>query len=140
MTEDEKHRVVWVELSDADAAELKAAIEKEGRKPDPEPVAYDYQKALFRAYYLWQRYWADAESESHSANKRADKYRQEFDAQIKSISYTAPPQREWQRLTDEEIHRAYNDVLSQPMREQDKPVVFNVCRAIEAALREKNSD
>ncbi len=54
-------------------------------------------------------------------------------------SHDIPPQRPWQGLTDEEISKAYNEVLSQPMREQDKPVVFNVCRAIEAKLKEKNS-
>lgn len=56
-----------------------------------------------------------------------------------ALLYTAPPQREWVGLTDEEISKAYNEVLSQPMREQDKPVVFNVCRAVEAKLKEKNS-
>ena len=63
-------------------------------EPEPEPVAYDFQKALFRAYHLGQRYWADADSESYSANKRADKHRQDFDALCEeAISYTAPPQR-----------------------------------------------
>ena len=51
-----------------------------------------------------------------------------------------PPKKEWVGLTDEEVHQAYKDVLSQPIREQDKAVVFNVCRAIEAKLKEKNSE
>lgn len=53
--------------------------------------------------------------------------------------YKAPPNKEWVGLTDEEIHLAYSDVLRQSLREQDKTVVFNVCRAIEAKLKEKNS-
>jgi len=64
------------------------------------------------------------------------------EAQLSSIVQYLDKQlaeREWVGLTDEEIHRAYNDVLSQPMREQDKTVVFNVCRAIEAKLKEKNN-
>jgi hypothetical protein len=51
----------------------------------------------------------------------------------------AQPEKEWVGLTDEEVHQAYKDVLSQPIREQDKAVVFNVCRAIEANLKEKNT-
>ena len=57
---------------------------------------------------------------------------------IRTPLYTAPPKKEWVGLTDEEVHQAYKDVLSQPIREQDKAVVFNVCRAIEAKLKEKN--
>lgn len=47
--------------------------------------------------------------------------------------YTAPPRREWQSLTDEEIGRAavvlFGDYASHD---------FEFARAIEAALREKN--
>jgi hypothetical protein len=50
----------------------------------------------------------------------------------------AQSKKEWVGLTDEEVHQAYKNVLSQPIREQDKAVVFNVCRAIEAKLKEKN--
>lgn len=99
--------------------------------PEPEPVAYDFQKALFRAYHLGQRYWADADSESYSANKRADKHRQDFDALCEEvISYTAPPQREWQGLTDMEIVGIAT--LNQGSD-------FSFARAIEAKLREKNN-
>ena len=49
--------------------------------------------------------------------------------------YTAPPQREWQRLTDEEIEDAFMDNAS-----CDDSVVFEyVVRLIEAKLREKNA-
>ncbi len=57
-----------------------------------EPVAFDLQKALRRAYHLGQNYWADADSESYSANKRADKHRQDFDALCEeAVAYTTPP-------------------------------------------------
>lgn len=48
--------------------------------PVQEPVAFDFQKALKRAYHLGQNYFADADSKSYSANKRAEKHRQEFEA------------------------------------------------------------
>ena len=40
--------------------------------------------------------------------------------------YTAPPQREWQGLTDEEIENCFEMSM------------FGTCRAIEAKLKEKN--
>ena len=54
----------------------------------------------------------------------------------KTLLYTAPPQREWQRLTDAEV----SEIL-------DAEIGFNSCfgpetdfaRAIEAKLKEKNS-
>ncbi len=47
--------------------------------------------------------------------------------------YTAPPKREWQGLTDEEIHRAYQAWFnSESKHERD------FVRAIEAKLKEKN--
>ncbi len=70
-------------------------------------------------------------------SKRQDVWRCIFCDEYKINDAT--PQREWVGLMDEEISKAYNEVLSQPMREQDKPVVFNVCRAIEAKLKEKNT-
>ena len=45
--------------------------------------------------------------------------------------YRAPPQRK--PLTDMAIERAYDELLSQPMREQDKRVIVNFARAIEKA-------
>ena len=46
----------------------KLIIEHEAAKqPDDEPMAFDFQKALRRAYHLGQNYWADADSESYSS-------------------------------------------------------------------------
>jgi hypothetical protein len=36
-------------------------------------------------------------------------------------------------MTDMAIERAYDELLSQPMREQDKRVIVNFARAIEKA-------
>ena len=48
--------------------------------------------------------------------------------------YTAPPQREWQGLTDEEI----DEVFGSPMRLEPSGLM-NFVRAIEAKLKEKNT-
>jgi hypothetical protein len=45
--------------------------------------------------------------------------------------YTNSPQRK--PMTDMAIERAYDELLSQPMREQDKRVIVNFARAIEKA-------
>ena len=49
----------------------------------------------------------------------------------KTLLYTAPPKREWVRLTDEEIRDIH---WSKPMDE------YSFASAIEAKLKEKNSD
>lgn len=106
-------------------------------EPEPEAVAYDFQKALFLAYHLGQRYWADADSESYSANKRADKHRQDFDALCEEvISYTAPPQREWQSLTDDDLHALHYELKVQCMG-STHPI--GMYRILEKALKEKNT-
>jgi hypothetical protein len=48
--------------------------------------------------------------------------------------YTAPPQREWQGLTDEEIHKAAAATV-----EGERMLPYSFARAIEAKLKEKNS-
>ena len=45
--------------------------------------------------------------------------------------YTAPTQREWQSLTDEEMHECWDSPLT--------PLGMKCVRAIEKALREKNT-
>ena len=52
------------------------------------------------------------------------------DAVVRAVHklYNAPPQREWQGLTDEEIENCFEMSM------------FGTCRAIEAKLKEKNSD
>ena len=46
--------------------------------------------------------------------------------------YTVPPQREWQRLTDEEIKTVYDNAKTTD--------TYEFIRAIEAKLREKNGN
>ncbi len=46
-------------------------------------------------------------------------------------AYTAPPRREWQGLTEEEISHIYVEA---------KDFGFEVARAVETALKEKNRD
>ena len=109
-------------------ASLRQAIEQAEKQV---PVAFDLQKALRRAYHLGQNYWADADSESYSANKRADKHRQDFDALCEeALAYTTPqPNSKWVGLTDEEID-TWNIVGHESLRE--------FVRAIEAKLKERN--
>lgn len=49
--------------------------------------------------------------------------------------YTAPPKREWQGLTDEEIEKLVYDIRSQTT---GVVAVAHVARAIEAKLKQKN--
>ena len=84
-----------------------AAIKEALAQPEQEPVAFDVQKALRRAYHLGQSYWADADSESYAANKRSDKHRQNFDELCEeALAYTTPPKREWVGLTEEQFVEA----------------------------------
>ena len=53
------------------------------KQPQAEAVPPDVEvirKALERAFIMGQNYWADADSESYSANKRSDVTRQKFNA------------------------------------------------------------
>ncbi len=52
--------------------------------------------------------------------------------------YTAPPQREWQGLTDEEIAHAVKSADAPEMVTEEE-FLFIACRATEAALKEKNA-
>lgn len=52
------------------------AMQAEAVPPDVEVI----RKALERAFIMGQNYWADADSESYSANKRSDVTRQKFNA------------------------------------------------------------
>lgn len=48
--------------------------------PAAQPMTDVVRKALDRAFVMGQNYWADADSESYSANKRSDVTRQKFNA------------------------------------------------------------
>lgn len=105
---------------------------------EQEPVAYDVQKALYRAYVLGQKYWADADSESYSRNKRADKHRQDFETLCEEALFcTAPPRREWQGLTDEEVASVLG--FGEYTVGSAKVILLAIAHTVEAKLREKNS-
>ena len=84
-------------------------------QPEPEPVVWKFAGALFHD-----------RDEVFSWYKRGD---------VSNIPplplYTAPPQRKWQGLTDEEIH-------STDRYEEDRKL-YCFARAIEAKLKEKNT-
>ena len=48
------------------------------------------------------------------------------------------PKRKWQGLTDKGIEKVYETTNAQTLRPEDRLVIFNFARAIEAACREKN--
>lgn len=85
-------------------------------QPEPEPVAWLFQNeetGLTECVDTQQVEWGFEKN-----NPRWQKI---------APLYTAPPQREWQGLTDEEIENCFEMSM------------FGTCRAIEAKLKEKNT-
>ena len=119
-------------LEEALAEHAMQEVQRLGQEIEQEPVAFDVQKALRRAYHLGQSYWADADSESYAANRRSDKHRQNFDELCEeALAYTAPPQRK--PLTNGEIYTAYITATNQTLRATDERLALAFARAIEAA-------
>ena len=58
----------------------------------------------------------------------------DWEYQVRSL-YTAPPQREWVGLTDEEI----NILFKNSLKSIPTGVIWNISRTIEAKLKEKNT-
>jgi len=87
-------------------------------QPEPEPVAW---------------YYAGSDIEWHSIALNADL----DDAQKANCTplYTAPPQRNWQGLTDEEIGML---TVFDGLHHVEVPLLAKFTRAIEAKLKEKN--
>ena len=54
----------------------------------------------------------------------------------KTSEYWIP--KPWQGLTDKGIEKVYETTNAQTLRPEDRLVIFNFARAIEAACREKN--
>jgi hypothetical protein len=135
---------IWTALSDKDAAELKAAIEAEGRKPnkqpEQEPVAWQSRMRPDWEEKGWTQ-WKDCTKEqANDYRKRSHLHDWVYEARA---LYTAPPQREcasqvhdrreWQGLTDEEM---FNLWMKSPAETEKR---FAFARAVEAKLREKNT-
>jgi hypothetical protein len=96
--------------SDCDATKFGASEALRARLTQPEPLPAKSKGAL-----------------SHEENKQHNKKILDKFYEDNAHLYTAPPQREWQGLTDEEIENCFEMSM------------FGTCRAIEAKLREKNT-
>jgi hypothetical protein len=101
---------------------LRAAL----ARPEQEPVAVT-REMVEQLYALSQCPFMDCKKALVMANGDIDRACEILRLGI----HRAPPQRK--PLTDMAIERAYDELLSQPMREQDKRVIVNFARAIEAA-------
>jgi hypothetical protein len=91
-------------------------IRERGAQPEPEPVAWMYVNA-------------DGECEQIEYGEVLD------DPSVTPL-YTAPPQREWQGLTDEEVGML---TVFDGLHHVEVPLLADFIRAIEAKLKEKNT-
>ena len=92
-------------------------------EPEPEPVAY-----------------IDVETRNLSWAKLTRWETPTIVKMDKVPLYTAPPQREWQGLSDEEIRQSYETTGHyQTLRPQDSFAVYAFARAVETKLKEKNA-
>jgi hypothetical protein len=98
---------------------LRAAIEQAERR---EPVAWQCQEH-------GDTEWFNCSKEAHELNPRRYIYR---------ALYTAPPQREWQGLTDEEV-RAFEVWLDDEEEKHGWNPPQDIIKYIEAKLKEKNN-
>ena len=105
-------RSVYLKQATAKSQEAIEALRARLAQPEQEPVAWMYNGNL---HIFDPSDWAEEP--------------------VRPL-YTAPPQREWQGLTDEEIEKLVYDI-----RSQTTGVVATayVARAIEAKLKEKNT-
>ena len=97
--------------------EAKEALYETLAQPEQEPVAIHQ----FRTPYCAD--WYDGIPDQHDGHGPY---------QVRTL-YAAPPQREWQGLTDEEMFSLW---VKCPAETEDR---FAFARAIEQALREKNT-
>jgi len=102
---------------------LRAAL----AQPEPEPVAWRFDYAKYRENDLRGRQWA------FNVFSQTKPYMDEMVQDVTPL-YTAPPQREWQGLTDEEIIRLRH--LYDPTAHWSLDMF---ARVIEAKLKEKNT-
>ena len=108
-------------------------------QPEPEPVARNYCREIYEV-------WAGSEG-IPMPETAPEAYLLHLVEQMRDIAkegLRAPPQREWQGLTDEEMLEAYGfkTVAAVPdfILSEAKKELLSGLRAIEAKLREKNSD
>ena len=94
-------------------------------QPEPEPVAWGVDEGEGRCISLHDLYFVKANAD-HMAELKGTH------AKVVPL-YTAPPQCEWQGLTDEEIMSLLPGAVRLP------PGWSETVRAIEAKLKEKNN-
>ena len=97
----------------------KSGCERENVKPEPEPVAWANLNAL---------------TEQINSVNCGTVYRLPSEAEGRQPLYTAPPQREWQGLTDEEYEAMAETYVTNCYFD-----TLKYAKAIEAKLKEKNS-
>ena len=101
-----------------------AAIEERLAQPEPDPVAYGFQNTAVTGSNRWMMLKEEVPTDD------------QYDGQLWTPLYTAPPKKEWVWLTDDEIFKALNGVDISAVR---VPPGFDLfARAIEAKLKEKN--
>jgi hypothetical protein len=76
--------------------------------------------------------------ESKIEKLRADPWVQNGIAEIVPL-YTVPPKREWQGLTNEEMRALADEHLKYQIESYELSGVFDLIRAVEAKLKEKNT-
>jgi hypothetical protein len=94
-------------------------------QPEPEPMAWGVDEGEGRCISLHDLYFVKEDAD-HMAELKGTH------AKVVPL-YTAPPQREWQGLTDEEIMSLLPGAVRLP------PGWVDTVRAIEAKLKEKNT-
>jgi len=97
-------------------------------KAQPEPVAWRFDQAKYRENDLRGRQW------TFNVFSQSKPYMDEMVRNVTPL-YTAPPQREWQGLTDEEIM----EMLDYGQYGNVPQYARNFVDAIEAKLKEKNT-
>jgi len=106
-----------VEGMNAWAHALRAALAQQEQEPEP-PTQAGALHAMKTA--LWKPQYMDAMSAEKGAKA--------------TPLYTAPPRREWRSLSEEEINETLDNNL------EGGTSLFDICRAVEAALKEKNHE
>jgi hypothetical protein len=101
-----------------------AALAQEEQEQEQEPVAFADRISFDQAM---------KSGKGHDVWPEAGDYEARTGRKLR-VLYTAPPRREWQGLTEEEIRAAYGKDLK--YRDGD---YARFARAIEAALKEKNN-
>ena len=96
-------------------------------QPEPEPVAWGFQNTGITGSNRWMYLRETIPAE--------DQYR----GILWTPLYTAPPQREWQGMTDENIFSLLVNLQEMYVRPPTTDSRFIFARAIEAKLKEKNT-